>query len=153
VADGTAVAVRCKQERMREDQGRSRPPRPRTGTDVEQRRRVIVALLRQHPDGLTAREMSEATGVSKSLTASAISGLFHGVSSTSAGTAMCSWPRIRPLTAHQGAEVAHVVQEKKPWRAGSTLTPTGKAGVLRHSPRPVPMDYDRGHDPHGLPLA
>ena len=61
---------------MREDQGRSRPPRPRTGTDVEQRRRVIVALLRQHPDGLTAREMSEATGVSKSLTASAISGLF-----------------------------------------------------------------------------
>ena len=76
MADGTAVAVRCKQERMREDQGRSRPPRPRTGTDVEQRRRVIVALLRQHPDGLTAREMSEATGVSKSLTASAISGLF-----------------------------------------------------------------------------
>jgi predicted transcriptional regulator len=43
---------------------------------VEQRRRVIVVLLRQHPDGLTAREMSEATGVSKSLSASAISGLF-----------------------------------------------------------------------------
>ena len=141
-------------ERRKQAQETVSPPRPRrVAPAVEDRRRVIVALLRQHPDGLTEREMNEATGVSKSLTASAISGLFHGVSSTSAGTAMCSWPRIRPLTAHQGAEVAHVVQEKKPWRAGSTLTPTGKAGVLRHSPRPVPMDYDRGHDPHGLPLA
>jgi DNA-binding IclR family transcriptional regulator len=43
---------------------------------VEQRRRVIVALLRQHPNGLTAREICEVTGVSKSLTASALSGLF-----------------------------------------------------------------------------
>jgi hypothetical protein len=30
----------------------------------------------QHPDGLTAREIREATGLSKHLTASAISGLF-----------------------------------------------------------------------------
>ena len=29
---------------------------------VEQRRRVIVALLHQHQDGLTAREIREATG-------------------------------------------------------------------------------------------
>ena len=43
---------------------------------VEQRRRVIVALLRQHPDGLTAREIGEATGISRNLTASALSGLF-----------------------------------------------------------------------------
>jgi hypothetical protein len=63
---------------MREDQSRSRLSRPRAGTDVEQRRRVIVVLLRQHPDGLTAREIGEATGVSKSLSASAISGLFTG---------------------------------------------------------------------------
>jgi hypothetical protein len=53
------------------------PPRPRrVDPAVEERRRVIVALLRQHPDGLTAREIGEATGVSQSLTASAISGLF-----------------------------------------------------------------------------
>jgi hypothetical protein len=53
------------------------PPRPRrVDPAVEDRRRVIVALLRQHPDGLTAREIGEVTGVSKSLTASAISGLF-----------------------------------------------------------------------------
>ena len=44
--------------------------------EVEARRRVIVALLRQHPAGLTAREMCEITGVFKSLTASALSGLF-----------------------------------------------------------------------------
>ena len=48
--------------------------RTRARADVEQRRRVIVALLRQHPDGLTVREICEATGVSKSLTASAVSG-------------------------------------------------------------------------------
>jgi hypothetical protein len=59
---------------MREDQDRFRRYRPRA--DVEQRRRVIVALLRQHPDGLTAREICEATGVSRYLTASALSGLF-----------------------------------------------------------------------------
>ena len=59
---------------MSEDQGRSRPYRPRA--EVEQRRRVIVALLRQHPDGLTAREIREATGLSRNLTASALSGLF-----------------------------------------------------------------------------
>jgi predicted transcriptional regulator of viral defense system len=53
------------------------PPRPRrVDPAVEERRHVIVALLRQHSDGLTTREMREATGVSKSLTASALSGLF-----------------------------------------------------------------------------
>jgi hypothetical protein len=51
-------------------------PEPRAGTDVEQRRRVIVALLQQHQDGLTAREIREATGLSKTLTESALSGLF-----------------------------------------------------------------------------
>ena len=59
---------------MHDDQDRCRRYRPRA--DVEQRPRVIVALLRQHPDGLTAREICEATGLSKHLTASAISGLF-----------------------------------------------------------------------------
>ena len=37
----------------------------RADTNVEQRRRVIVALLHQHQDGLTAREIREATGSSK----------------------------------------------------------------------------------------
>jgi hypothetical protein len=37
----------------------------KAGTDVEQRRRVIVALLHQHQHGLTAREIREATGFSK----------------------------------------------------------------------------------------
>jgi hypothetical protein len=59
---------------MHEDQGRVRPSRPRA--EVEHRRRVIVALLRQHPDGLTAREIREATGLSRSLADSALSGLF-----------------------------------------------------------------------------
>ena len=59
---------------MSEDQGHARPYRPRA--EVEQRRRVIVALLRQHPDGLTAREIREATGLSWSLADSALSGLF-----------------------------------------------------------------------------
>ena len=48
----------------------------RADTNVEQRRRVIVALLHQHQDGLTAREIREATGSSKTLTESALSGLF-----------------------------------------------------------------------------
>jgi predicted Rossmann fold nucleotide-binding protein DprA/Smf involved in DNA uptake len=48
----------------------------KAGTDVEQRRRVIVALLHQHQHGLTAREIREATGFSKNLTDSALSGLF-----------------------------------------------------------------------------
>ena len=53
------------------------PPRPRrVDPAVEERRRVIVALLRQHPDGLTAREIRETTGLSKNLTESALSGLF-----------------------------------------------------------------------------
>ena len=47
-----------------------------SGTDVEQRRLVIVALLQQHPDGLTGREIREAIGLSRSLTDSALSGLF-----------------------------------------------------------------------------
>jgi hypothetical protein len=54
----------------------SSPFRARVDPEVEARRRVIVALLRQHPDGLTAREIWEATGVAKNLTASALSGLF-----------------------------------------------------------------------------
>ena len=48
--------------------------KPRTA--VEQRRSVIVALLHQHQNGLTTREIQEATGLSKSLTDSALSGLF-----------------------------------------------------------------------------
>jgi len=54
----------------------SPPYRTRSGTDVEQRRRVIVALLHQHEDGLTAREIREAMGLSRALTDSALSGLF-----------------------------------------------------------------------------
>ena len=54
----------------------SPPYRTRSGTDVEQRRRGIVALLHQHEDGLTAREIREAMGLSRTLTASALSGLF-----------------------------------------------------------------------------
>ena len=54
----------------------SPPYRTKSGTDVEQRRRVIVALLHQHQNGLTAREIREAIGLSRSLTDSALSGLF-----------------------------------------------------------------------------
>jgi predicted HTH transcriptional regulator len=54
----------------------SPPYRTKSGTDVEQRRRIIVALLHQHQDGLTAREIREAIGLSRSLTDSALSGLF-----------------------------------------------------------------------------
>jgi predicted HTH transcriptional regulator len=54
----------------------SPPHRRRVDPEVEQRRRVIVALLRQRPEGLTAREIREATGLSKNLTESALSGLF-----------------------------------------------------------------------------
>jgi predicted transcriptional regulator len=51
-----------------------------SGRAVAQRRRVIVALLQQTPHGLTAREIREATGFSKDLTASALTGLFvYGV--------------------------------------------------------------------------
>ena len=50
--------------------------RTRSRTDVEQRRSVIVALLHQHQNGLTTGEIQEATGLSKSLTNSALSGLF-----------------------------------------------------------------------------
>jgi predicted transcriptional regulator of viral defense system len=53
----------------------SSPSRTRAGTEVEQRRRVIVTLLHQHQHGLTAREIREATGYSKNLTDSALSGL------------------------------------------------------------------------------
>jgi hypothetical protein len=48
--------------------------RPRSA--VEQRRTVIVALLYQHQNGLTPREIQEATGLTGSLTKSALSGLF-----------------------------------------------------------------------------
>ena len=61
--------------------------RTRSRTDVEQRRRVIVALLHQHQNGLTAREIREAIGLSRSLTDSALSGLFikprHDILATS----------------------------------------------------------------------
>jgi DNA-binding transcriptional regulator GbsR (MarR family) len=50
--------------------------RSRSRTAVEQRRSIIVALLHQHQNGLTSREIQEATGLSKSLTDSALSGLF-----------------------------------------------------------------------------
>ena len=50
--------------------------RTRSRTDAEQRRSVIVALLHQHQNGLTSREIQEATRLSKSLTDSALSGLF-----------------------------------------------------------------------------
>ena len=50
--------------------------RTRSRTDVEQRRSVIVALLHQHQNGLTTGEIQEATGLSKSLTRSALSRLF-----------------------------------------------------------------------------
>ena len=52
------------------------PHHRRVDPAVEERRRVIVALLRQHPNGLTAREIAAATGHSRNLTASALSGLF-----------------------------------------------------------------------------
>ena len=54
----------------------SPPGRRRVDPEVERRRGVIVALLRQYPDGLLAREIGEATGLSRNLTASALSGLF-----------------------------------------------------------------------------
>ena len=50
--------------------------RSRSRTAVEQRRSVIVALLHQHQNGLTSREIREAIGLSRSLTDSALSGLF-----------------------------------------------------------------------------
>jgi hypothetical protein len=68
--------VRVMQRRKQAPAPISPPHRTSARTEVEERRRVIVALLRQHPDGLTAREIGEATGVSKNLTASALSGLF-----------------------------------------------------------------------------
>jgi DNA-binding IclR family transcriptional regulator len=54
----------------------SPPNRTRARTAVEQRRSLIVALLHQHQNGLTTREIREATGFSKSLAESALSGLF-----------------------------------------------------------------------------
>jgi predicted HTH transcriptional regulator len=54
----------------------SPPYRTKSGTDIEQRRHIIVALLHHHQDGLTAREIREAIGLSRSLTDSALSGLF-----------------------------------------------------------------------------
>jgi len=54
----------------------SPPNRTRPRTAVEQRRSVIVALLHQHENGLTTREIQDATGLSGSLTKSALSGLF-----------------------------------------------------------------------------
>jgi predicted DNA-binding transcriptional regulator len=50
--------------------------RTKSRTAVAQRRSVIVALLHHHQNGLTTREIQEATGLSTSLTRSALSGLF-----------------------------------------------------------------------------
>ena len=61
---------------MRQEHDHFRMHRPRADSAVEQRRCVILALLRQHPDGLTAREICDATGLSMNLTASALSGLY-----------------------------------------------------------------------------
>jgi len=64
-------------ERYQQDPEPLLPPRfRRVDPAVEERRRGIVALLRQHPNGLTAREIAAATGHSRNLTASALSGLF-----------------------------------------------------------------------------
>ena len=64
-------------ERYQHDPEPLLPPRfRRVDTKVEERRRGIVTLLRQHPNGLTAREIAAATGHSRNLTASALSGLF-----------------------------------------------------------------------------
>ena len=52
------------------------PYHPKAGSAVERRRRRIVALLHQYPQGLTAREIREGLGFSKDLAASALSGLF-----------------------------------------------------------------------------
>jgi predicted transcriptional regulator len=53
-----------------------RPYGTTAGRAVAHRRRVIVSLLQQAPHGLTAREIREATGFSKTHTASALTGLF-----------------------------------------------------------------------------
>ena len=42
---------------------------------MERRRDVLVAVCCQYPDGLLARESGEATGLSRHLTARALSGL------------------------------------------------------------------------------
>src|SRR5262249_49130796 len=83
LAEGTAVAVRwgsakaMTMGRHQQDPGLlAPPPLPRVAPEGEERRRVIVILLRQHPNGLTAREIAAATGHSRNLTASALSGLF-----------------------------------------------------------------------------
>ena len=52
------------------------PYHPKANSAVEHRRRRIVALLHQYPQGLTAREIREVLGFSKDLAASALSGLF-----------------------------------------------------------------------------
>jgi len=91
------------------------PPRPRrVDPAVEERRRVIVALLRQHPDGLTAREIGEATGVSQSLTASAISGLFTRGVLHKRGHRYVLAAQDEAIDAHNRPKVSHVVQERNP---------------------------------------
>ena len=52
------------------------PYHSKASSAVEHRRRCIVALLHQYPQGLTAREIREVLGFSKDLAASALSGLF-----------------------------------------------------------------------------
>jgi hypothetical protein len=76
---------------MRQEHDHFRMHRLRADSAVEQRRCVIMAQLRQHPDGLMAREIGDATGLSMNLTASALSGLFtRSVLHKRGGTAMSS---------------------------------------------------------------
>ena len=76
--------------------------RTRSRTDVEQRRRVIVALLHQHQSGLTAREIREAIGLSRSLTDSALSGLFYTRCSPQAANLPATLIRLRADTGESG---------------------------------------------------
>src|SRR5437588_6482471 len=92
----------------------SPPHRTRARADVEQRRRVIVALLRQHPDGLTAREIGEATGLSRHLTASAISGLF-----------------TRGVLHKRGHRYVLAAQEEGLERGGAPMAEEGTLSIVR----------------------
>ena len=77
IETGTRWVEPVRQRRAQGPAIASPPYRTKAGTDVEQRRHIIVALLHHHhQDGLTAREIREAIGLSRSLTDSALSGLF-----------------------------------------------------------------------------
>jgi hypothetical protein len=70
--------------------------RTRSRTAVEQRRSVIVAVLHQHQNGLTTREIREAIGLSRSLTDSALSGLFTRGVVHKRGNRYCLRPKMIP---------------------------------------------------------